>query len=298
MPIFQRILILYSLVFTIFLFSCRAKSKTDKEILTAVNATLTNSSLSIQSSSAFILAAIRERATDPISSEKAGPWLPKAELITKLSTVLVNYIKNFKKEKQIRAEQSGALYEALVKYKKDILDVDSLIRYEFEKIFILVTDLYETLENGKDKFYSKFFKNASQTGASAMLSNLLNSVTTTENKLLSFCISRTTHHILHDHEYFPALLVGQNSTYLKQGEILEIQAGVGSFSHEPNISAIINGKKIPAGDGGYFTYKIKISGKPGKYEMPVQISFLNSTTGKDETKEVIVKYTVAKECDQ
>jgi hypothetical protein len=244
----------------------------------------------------MILASIRERAADPINKERTGFWLPKAELITKLSSDLVGYIENLKQEKQVSNGQSRVLYETLIKYKNDILNLDSSIRYEFEKTIVLATNLYDTIENGKDKFYSTFFKNASLTGTTAMLSNIQNSVRVNENKLLSFCNSRTTFHIIHD--YFPTLLVAQNSTNLRQGEMLEIKAGIGRFSYEHNLSAFINGNKIQVGEEGYFTYKTKVSENPGKYKMPVKISFLNRNSGKDEIQEIVVVYTVSKPCDQ
>ena len=293
----SKLCLIFNLAIYIFLlFSCKETSNTDKTILKETVITLSNSTNSINNSSTMILASLKERSMDPFSKERAEIWLKKAESIVNLSAALIGKIQKVKNGNHIKAEQSDLLYKDVLNYKKDDLSVDSSIRLEFDKTISLVTNQFEIINNGNEKFYTKFFKNASTIGTSCMLTNILNSVRVIENKLLAFCNSRTTYHKIHD--YFPALLIGQNSSTINQGELLEISAGIGRFSNEVKLVGYIDGKKINVSDEGYFIYKKNVSQIPGKYKIPVKISYLNRESGKDETQEINVEYTVIKTCDQ
>lgn len=285
-----------SLFLHFFLFSCNNESSTNNTILISTDSTLKYANLSLHYSNTTILASIRNKAIDPFSKEVVKPWLQKAELITKFSSDLVRYIDTLKSENKIGYNQSNEVFKALLKYKKDILNLDSKIKHEFEKNIMLPITPFYTIENGESKFYSQYFKKASTIATSTMLSNIQNSIMVIQNKLLNFCHSSTTSHMIVDS--FATLLLEQNSTIFKKGETIEIKAGVGSFSFELNPTVLINGMKITNSDGGYFIYNKKVSEIPGKYKIPVRVSFLNQITGHQETQEKAIEYTVAKECDQ
>jgi len=69
-------------------------------------------------------------------------------------------------------------------------------------------------------------------------------------------------------------IAAQNTTFLKSGELLEITAGVGSFSVAARPKITIDGKNIPLDPDGTAIYRIKAPGKPGKHVIPVKIEFV------------------------
>ncbi|HUR65341.1 MAG TPA: hypothetical protein VMZ03_03240 [Chitinophagaceae bacterium] len=185
----------YFPIFLILLYiSCSSKSDTDQAILSATEATLTSSSLSIKNSSTAILMSMRERAADPISKGVAERLLPKMESISKYSAELISYIENLKKEGKLGIKESNELYDSIAGFKTHILNIDSSILKEFQRSMVLVTNGFDSGENGKDKFYSTFFKNASDAGSLTMLSNIQTNVSMAENKVLAYCHSRMTYH--------------------------------------------------------------------------------------------------------
>jgi hypothetical protein len=92
------------------------------------------------------------------------------------------------------------------------------------------------------------------------------------------------------YESFQAL-IGLNSSCVKAGDEIEINAGVGSFSTAAQPHFSIDGKLIPANENGIAAYKFKTPLKAGTYSKTVKIEFYKP----DGTKESMAKkldYTV------
>jgi hypothetical protein len=292
--ILRQFLPVFSLV--LFVSACTDKSNTN-EVIKALEESLVVSNSSINTSSFTIMKSIEEKKTEYATKERADIWFAKAEQIVNLSSDAYNYIGSLKKIKDINSEKTKKLFARLIKYKEDVLKVDSLIRYEFAKSFILISNSFDSLVQTEKKLGNKFFKNSNSTAVSAMLTKLQNSIKVIENKAIAYCHQKIGS--TDGHPFFESYsgIVGQNSTILKPGEELEIKAGIGLFSYQAHPNININGKNIEIGDGGYALSKTKVTAIPGKYKIPVIISFLNQVTGREETMKVNVKYTVVKECN-
>jgi hypothetical protein len=85
--------------------------------------------------------------------------------------------------------------------------------------------------------------------------------------------------------------VNQNMSYLKAGDKIEITPGVGSFSRAAQPKIVINGKKIELNDMAVAITKIKVSDKPGKHFIPVQITYTDQG-GRQQTISKDVEYMV------
>ena len=168
------------------------------------------------------------------------------------------------------------LNERLLKFQKDIFNTDSSIRVTFNDDLRFVTAITEV------------------TGSSA-LTSLQNNIKIVENKVTTFCNNKVG--TIGDGFDWYTSIIGQNSKYLKPGETLEIQAGIGAFSTRGNPEIVIDGKLSKINEDGYVLYKTKTPNKPGTYSIPVHLSFVNPTTGKDESWMVNVNYTIAKPCN-
>lgn len=281
----------------LFLSSCSGKSDNNKDVIKALQESMENSNTSINMSSAEILQSLGEKSRDYATKERAGIWLPKAQEIQKLSENIFNYIEGFKKTSKVSVETTNELFARLIKYREDILAVDSSIRYDFDKNIILVTKTFDTAKQTENDFHNTFFRNSTLLATSAMLAKLQNNIKIIENKTIAYCHNKIGS--LDGEGYFSSFstIVGQSSSYVKAREAIEITAGVGSFSRAAQPKIAIKGIPIIVNYNGIGHFKFKASNKPGKHFVPVKIEF-TSQDGINETHEFTVEYTVAKECDQ
>lgn len=259
------------------LFSCSEKSKTD-DVVRQMEESLINSNKAINLSTEINLKALEEKTTEPATMERAKIWFVKAEQVVKLSHDMYNYLENVKTQLKENKFSTDLLYQQLVSYNVNVLETDTSISQEFRNSF-------------------SFPKEIRKTKISAALTILQNKIKILENKIIAYChlkVGSTDGDGFFDS--FSAI-VAQSSNYLKPGEQLEITAGVGAFSKSGQPKIIINQTQLELGEEGYVTYKFKTTQKPGNYKIPVKISFLNPTTGKDEFKTIDVEYTVAKPCN-
>ena len=184
-----------------------------------------------------------------------------------------------------------------MKYKENVLSIDSAIRLEFEKKFSSFLNSSVTIEEANRSFYNTFFKGASPLQTSAILTKFQNDVTLSENKLTTFCNLQIG--LLDGHGYFSSYsaIISLNSKYVKAGDNIEIIAGLGAFSMAVVLQININGNTIVVGEEGYASYIFKAPSKPGKHFVPVKFGFTDQD-GQKQTNVFTVEYTVAKPCDQ
>ena len=257
-------------------FSCSEKNNND-EILKRMEESLINSSKVINLSTMTNLKALEQKTTDPATMERAKIWFAKAEQVVKLSTDIYNHLEKGKIQMKEDGFSADSLYQQLVNYKTNILIIDSSIWQEFRNNFDFL------IKNKPVK-------------TSQSLVTLQNDIKVVENKITTYFNTKVTSSIFSFDTY--SVIVGQNSTYLKAGEIFEINAGIGAFSRKGQPVININGENIELGEAGYALFKTKVQKIPGQYKIPVKIDFFNQTTGKQEIHELNVEYTVTKECNQ
>ena len=255
---------------------------------------LSNSNNSINASSENVLHALDNKRMEPATSYKAGIWYQKAEQIVNLSKACNDYIETLKKESVLSADESAMLFNKIKKYESDILNVDNSIKETFIN-YTYLTRPADSLTISEKGFYNKFFKNTSNVSAKAFLTKLQNNVKRMENRILTFCYEQAPNSSLICTFYFP--LIAQNSSVVKRGEAVEITAGIGYLERFPNSKIVINGLLIPMSEYNTAQYKLKAPNKPGKYFIPIKISYTDQD-GRDQIIEKNVEYTVAKECDQ
>ena len=108
-----------------------------------------------------------------------------------------------------------------------------------------------------------------------LLSKLQNRISILENSLIVFsdCKVGSTYD-----GYTKAIpLINQNATHLKNDEELQINVGI-AFLNYPNYPKVfINNDTISSSNNGFFSYKMKISGKPGKYHVPIKVEYFDYT---------------------
>lgn len=279
-------------IITLLFSACTDKSN-NVEVIKALEENLKRSNNSINMSSTSIMRTLEDKTTGSATKERADYWFPKVKQVVKISSDMYSYLEELKKAEGINSEKAKELFTLLLKYKEDILSVDSEIRVEFLESFPLSLAAYNT-----DKiFYNTLFKKSTSFLTSSILTKFQNDIAVAENKIAIFCNQKTG--LINDSDLFNyySILVGQNSSILKPGDELEIKAGIGSFSKAALPRININGKNVELGDEGYALFKVKVSQIPGKNKIPVSIKYFNIATDKEDVRIINVEYTVAKECN-
>lgn len=303
-------------IFFAFVFSsCANKSDSVLAVFKATEEGLIQSNIAILNSSSFIYKELDSKLSKPESIQQASIWQPKAMLIKEKSTGIINYLDSLiielKKEAGLRLENmrevykeddldavsrlfikkntGEELYEKLQKYRRDILAADPELNKQFGDNSIIITKDFELAGSKKKDFTKTFFNKVSVITALAMLRKFENNVRVLENEFVTYC----NHKVAGYSDAFTSIssLIGQSSNYLKAGDNLEIQAGIGAYSltSKPKIS--IMGKDIDCKENGFALYKFKTPLKAGKYSVPVKIEY----TDFDGKRKVItnkMEYTV------
>lgn len=306
------------LAFIIFFSSCSDNSESTINVFRAIEEGLQQSIKTISQSNEVIYHSLDERLADPRNRERTMIWQPKAIQVKNLSDSIIKYIRELKEELKNEAgpdnpgdkgsSQEGnltvtdhvfeshgrgkELFEKLLKYRQEVLSVDSGWNVLFRNNIIVFTGNFDYTRNDTAAFIRTYFNNIPLIATYAMLSKFENNVKIIENTLVTFC-SNQIDGIIESYTVFRAI-VGQSSNYIKAGDEIEITAGIGAFSVAARPRITINDKIIQITEGGVALYKLKTPLKAGKYSVPVKIEY----TDEDGRKELMTKnieYTVIEE---
>jgi gliding motility-associated protein GldM len=290
-----------------------------------VNTSLQNSNDNIKISNDKLYTTLEEKLTKDESKEKAKIWAPRAMIAKQLSDNMMAYIDSLQKELKISADlrmkppiegtkdsvedykadnldastrmfetkgEGIRLQEKLDKYKQDMLSIgmpaDASIKNQFQNIFPVNTTPPPSREDGKQKgFTQSFFHMTPTIAAITILSKFENNIKNAENMVVTYCDNQIGKVDLHMDQ--AAVLVGQSSNYLMPGQVLEVTAGVGSYSSAASPSISINGSNVQVADG-QGSSKITVSGG-GEHSVTVNVTYRDEHNAiKTETK--TIKYTV------
>lgn len=276
--------------------SCSSKSDKNEALIKVMKESLESSNRAIDASSSQNLHSMEEKSLEPTTKYRAGIWLPKAKKINELSSEIYSYLEKIKNLKEINRESENEISIRLSNFKEELFNVDSLIRKEFYPYSQKVAITKDSLSKREEKNAKQILTQSNSIYNEAMLTKIQNSIKILENKVIIFCNELIGTTGGYNFESYSSI-VGQNSNYLKGGDELEIRAGMGTFTRIPEPEIIIDGKKVGIGAEGYALYKIRTPKKPGNYKIPVVLNFKSRLTGKNEIKNILVEYTVARLCD-
>lgn len=284
----------------VFLFSsCSNKSDSTLAIFKATEEGFLYSNSVFSNSSTIIYQAFDEKLLKPATAEQASVWQPKAMVIKEKSALMFRYLDSLiielKKEAGLRLEDmtevyneddvdvvnkffnnkntGDKLFEKLKKYKNDILAVDLELNKKFGSNSIIVTREFDTAGTKQKDFTRIFFNQVPAIAAVAMLRKFQNNVRVLENKLGTYCFDQILSYGGCGFSVFKTL-IGQSSTYVKGGDIIEITAGIGSFSATASPQITIDNKKIEINESAVAIYKLKAASKAGKYFVPVVVEYI------------------------
>jgi len=303
------------LTILLFLSACSNNSKSDLTVFEATFNGLEQSSKTIEDISADFRKQLYGRLNDPMTAEKAAVLQPQAERVSELASSVVDYIYklesqlvevagyrlsdkasafksgNFKSVNKVFFEQKKGteLLQKLRGFIDSIQSVDVSIGIYYAEMRKETYNYLDSTTDNEMNFSKIYFNDISVAAALSVLAKFENDIRNTESKLISYCYYRSFP-MIDRYEAFQTL-VGINSSCVKAGDVIEINAGVGSFSVASQPKFTIDGKIISCNENGIIVYKFKSPLKAGKYYKSVKIEY----TKPDGTKEVRTKnieYTV------
>jgi len=286
------------------------------EILNAfktVNNSLITSNGIIDGKSQTLLASLQQKLSKPETHDKAAIWKPKALQAKGLSDAMNAYIAGLEdslkreagynpptdttyREDNLEAstrllvehKKGEELRDKLGLFKQQLLDIDPELKTEFAKTLPIDTSLPKTQNSNNTTWSEAYFHMTPTIAALTILSKFQNDVKNSEAQVVEFCHKKVGEVEVVFDQYQP--LIGTSANYLMPGQELVIDAGIGAYSKAVQPQVSIDGAGVAIKPEGYAEYKTNVGG-PGSYSKKVHISFFNQALGKQDFKEVEVKYT-------
>ncbi len=286
------------------------------EILNAfkvVDSSLLKSNTSLEASNTTLLKSLEDKLAKPETHEKAAIWKPKADQAKIMSDQLIAKIEGYKntlvrasgfapergdttyKQDDLEAathlfidEGKGPeLLKDLTAFKKQLLDLDPIIRAEFESKLPIDLGIPPSTTGTNNTWEYNYFHMTPTVAAVTILSKFENDIKNAENQVVTYCHNKIGAVELRMDQ--AAVLVGQNSNYLMPDGELVITAGVGAYSSQGGTSISIGGANVPVVDGKAI-YKTKVSGGGAK-TLSVVVNYKDQDN-KPQTKTETIEYTV------
>ena len=274
---------------------------------------LEHSNRYIESENEAIFNSFEVKMQFPETKQKAELLLPEMQRIRDIMASVIKEIENaqidLRTEASSKNETEAFYYEDNLDAVKRLFIQKKRATYLFRKIRNYKGLLLDSIRNNVDFVnnmlidipvngsgvkeldnFIEFFKNQPAIAADAFLERIKNDVLLNEKRMLSSIADRMTNHYIH---WMPEPLIGISSKYLKTNDELQLTAGISVFRYFSNSYMIVNGNKILPNEKGVFTYNFKIEGTPGKYKVPVEITYTEAD-GNPQSITKTVEYTIIK----
>ena len=289
------------------------------EILNAfktVNNSLTAASTTLDKKNSNIFSSFKAALSDPSTHDRAVIWYPKAQHAQDLANEITAYIDGlqlkvadaagFKKddsssyrEEDLEAatrimtdpgKEGKVLHDKLQSYKDALLEIDPLIKSQFQNSLPIDLTIPKTNNKANQKDWAaSYFYMTPSIAAKTILSKFKNDVKNSEAMIVDYCYQQVGAVKQVFNSYEP--LVGQSSNYLMPGQELTITAGIGAFNTESKPIISIDGVSVPLNANGVAEYKMTAGGT-GTYTKHVLISYFNQSNGKQEQVPYDLTYAV------
>lgn len=284
------------------------------EILNAfntVNNSLGTANGIIDQKNKQIFNSLQEQLKDASTKERAEKWAPLADQAGKLANDEISYIEGVKMDllnasgydpatkyyredelegpTRIMVEESKGdeLFKKLTDFKKNLLAIDPEIAKEYATTLPIDLSVPKSDNSANTDWKTSYFHMVPTVAALTILSKFENDIKNSEAMVVDFCQRQVGAVKMVFDSYKP--IVGQSSNYLMPGQELTITAGIGAFNSAAKPTVTIDGANVPLTDSGVAVYKTTVSGSGSKM---VHISYFNQISGKTESQDFPVQFTV------
>ncbi|MCS3798043.1 hypothetical protein [Niastella sp. OAS944] len=279
----------------------------DVDRLKIINQSLEEANTVIQNENEVLGKALTVRARTPRTLYYGKIWEPRGNRIRREADSIVTMIENLKSDllKQKEDPSFDKMMQRLAAFKDSIPFIfkgDSSLEFAYIQNDILAMHAKAPLLYGysdclnKDQriqfiknWREKNFSGASSVMAILVLNKIEHDVLATAKLFLDFCFSKTEVHTCG----FRGIAL-MNSNYVKQGQSIEVTAGIGDFdtAEAPRIS--IAGKEIALNNEGAAVHRFAAVGKPGNNKIRVEFEFMKPD-GSNEHVYKDLNYIIADE---
>jgi hypothetical protein len=279
-------------IFVLLITSCSNKKERDFNQLLIQS--FNESEKIIYQSTLLTLRSLEDRTYDPATTDRATTWHKRALDIKNTTNALIQFIDTLS-TKEFTAKDLSTLYNKTIEYKSLLLENNEYLNDNFGNEFRSINSIFYTFGIDSLRKTNTPNLNIPDKSSTLVLATIKSKLRNFENKLIHFCYSETSITTHYFQTY--SMIVAQNANILATGSIIEIKAGIGALSRASKPTITFEGTPVALNDEGYASFSKKVADKPGNYKTPVRVSFFNQTTGREETKEVIIEYKVVKPCD-
>lgn len=284
----------------VLLAGCRRRE--DVERLKIINQSLEHANSVIQNDNKVLGEALIDRVRTPRTDYLGKIWEPRGNRIRKEADSIVAMIEHLKGDllkqtdslrkedpsfiKQLYATEGSGdkMVQRLAAFKDSIPVIfkgDPSMQYAYIESNIIAINAKAPLMYGYSDSLNKdqriqFIKNwreknflgTSSSMALLVLNKIEHDLLATAKLFLDFCLGQTEVNSCG----FRGIAI-LNSSYVKQGQPIEVTAGIGDFdtAKQPRIS--IAGKEIALNNEGAAVHRFAANGKPGNYKIRVEFEF-------------------------
>ena len=248
----------------VLLIGCRDSDKNSSLIFEELNESLERSNKNLELSTIEAINSFESKKKDAVTSEKANVWFSRAYPVVENSNKIIDFVDStqqaiIKMNEEDREKYAENLDSMIRKYQQAVLTADSYERKQFSNRIIF--------HSSKSNILSDTFK------IKTFLLKLKNDVRNMENMAVLFC--RNQIGSLDGDALFEKFqpIAAMNSSVVKTGQEIIVDVGVGEFKLTSNPIFSINGINVLPNENGVGEYKMKIKKKPGKYVIPVKITY-------------------------
>lgn len=283
------------------------------EILNAfktVNNSLEATNKVVSVSTRTYLESMAEQKNHPETREKATIWLEKAQQVQGIANTAYNKVEALKTSIKtaagfdtakgkgednidvaqriiVEGGEGKKLYTTLQEFRDNILKVAPEITAVFNNNPPINLAAPST-KNQDKRWEAAYFHMTPTVAALTILSKFQNDIRNAENKAIQECQNRVGHVEVRINNYQP--IVEQSSTYLMNGEPIDIIAGLGAFNSERKPTVSIDGQSQVIGDSG-FARKSFIAQGVGQHTVHVLVTYVDQD-GQTKTLPRDITYTV------
>lgn len=286
----------------LFFSSCSTNSKSTLEVFRASDEGLNQSIVIISAVNEMLYHSLEDRMANPdYDNGRTKLWKLNAEDVKAICNGMIEYIDKLKlslkneaglkvnsltnqeffREDDIIAvtrlfdekRKAEGLFERLKIFKKNLFSIDSGLNSEFKHNTQVFTTGFDDGTGDGKTFAKTYFNNIPAIAALAVLSKFENNVKIIENHFSTYCLNSTRVLICRISQVISPIIT-QNTKYLRGGEYIEIEAGLGVYATMADPKIIIDNKIIEPEYGGLVKYKFKAPPKKGKHILPVKFQYI------------------------
>ena len=288
------------------------------EILNAfrtVDNSLGTANATIDTKNKQLFESFEELKRDPKTAERANKWAPLALRAQTLSSQIINYIEELKKQIKIASggtkptyadfnqdnlegptnlmadpgTKGNELKQKLTEYRNTLLNINPEIKSKFENSLPLKLETPPSSGEIKKSWSDVYFNMVPAIAAITILSKFENDIKNSEAMIVDYCHQQVGSVKFVINTYKP--LIGQSSNYLMPEQELTISAGIGAYNSEAQPRISIDNQTLPLNANGVAEYKVKTSA-PGSYTKTVHIVYTDQSTGEQKSVDYPVTYAV------